>query len=236
MFIFGIGMFGSTFLLPLYLQNSLGYTPSRRSCVPASWTDPGHYRPACRSVLHQDQHEIPIILGAALLTISFYMNSQMSVLTEHAYIMMTLYLRGLAMGMMFAPLTAAATFGIPREKMGQASGLINVIRQVGGSFGVALLATNLTMRVTYHAQVFGEGLQANSPVYSRVVSNLGNFIMHNAGSMAAMARQQGHFLLMANLNKQAFVQAVCDDFLLAAVITMVSAVPVFFLRLKKKKT
>jgi len=77
-------------------------------------------------------------------------------------------------------------------------------------------------------------MRANSPTYGRVVSNLGSFIMHNAGSMAATARQQGQYLLMANLNKQAFVQAICDDFFLATVITVISAIPVFFLRLKKK--
>ncbi len=235
MFIFGIGMFGSTFLLPLYLQNSLGYTAIQAGAVflPVGLIQ-GIVAPMAGLSSTRINMKIPIILGAILLAISFYMNSLMSVYTEHSFIMITLYLRGVAMGMMFAPLTAAATFGIPRDKMGQASGLINVIRQVGGSFGVALLATNLSTRVIYHAQVFGEGLQANSPLYSKVVTNLGSYITHNAGSVAAIAGRQGQYLLMANLNKQAFVQAVCDDFYLAALITVVSMIPVFFLRLKKK--
>jgi DHA2 family multidrug resistance protein len=93
----------------------------------------------------------------------------------------------------------------------------------------------LTIRVTYHTQLFGEGLNANSPAYSSTVSHLGGYLIHNAGSTAAMAAKQGQYLLMSNIGKQAFVQAICDDFLLAAGITLISAIPVFFLRLNKKK-
>jgi MFS transporter, DHA2 family, multidrug resistance protein len=236
MFIFGIGMFGSTFLLPLYLQNSLNYTAIQAGSVflPVGIIQ-GLVAPAAGIMSNRLNPKIPIIIGAVLLAVSFYLNGFMSILTEHSYIMMTLYLRGLSMGMLFAPLTAAATFDIPREKMGQASGLINVIRQVGGSFGVALLSTMLTIRVTYHTQMFGEGLNVNSPAYSSTVSHLGGYLIHNAGSTVAMAAKQGQYLLMSNISKQAFVQAICDDFLLAAGITLLSAIPVFFLRSNKKK-
>ena len=66
-------------------------------------------------------------------------------MTEHWYIMLSLYLRGFGMGLMFTPLSAVALLDIPREKMAQASGLINVIRQIGGSLGVAIFATILTV-------------------------------------------------------------------------------------------
>ena len=157
-------------------------------------------------------------------------------MSEHAFIMLSLYLRGLAMGMMFSPLTALATIGIPKEKMGQASGLINVLRQIGGSFGVALLSTLLTTRVIYHSQVYGEALDQNSPAFKGVMANLGNFLIHNTGATVSNAAQQAKFLVMSHINRQAFVQAISDDFLIAAVITLVSAIPVFFLRVTKNQT
>jgi len=55
-----------------------------------------------------------------------------------------MYLRGVAMGLLFSPLSALALTEISRTEMAQASGLMNVIRQVGGSFGVAILQTLLT--------------------------------------------------------------------------------------------
>lgn len=55
-------------------------------------------------------------------------------MTEHDYVMLALYLRGLGMGILFGPLTALGLQNIPRSQMAQASGLNNVIRQVGGGF------------------------------------------------------------------------------------------------------
>ena len=233
-FIFGIGMFGSTFLLPLYLQNSLGYTAIQAGSVflPVGIIQ-GIVAPATGILSNKMNPKIPILIGAFLLAFSFYLNSLLSYLSEHSFIMLTLYLRGIAMGLMFSPLTAIATIGIPKEKMGQASGLINVLRQIGGSFGVALLSTLLTTRVIYHSQLYGESLDQNSPVFKGVMANIGKFLVHNAGSTVSNAAQQGKFLILSHINRQAFVQAISDDFLIAAIITLVSAIPVFFLKVKK---
>ncbi|MGE5424572.1 MAG: MFS transporter, partial [Syntrophothermus sp.] len=236
-FIFGIGMFGSTFLLPLYLQNGLNYTAIQAGAVflPVGIIQ-GIAAPMAGIFSHKGNPKVVIIIGAFLLALSFYLNANLSYLTEHHYIMVIMYLRGLSMGLMFSPLTAAATFGIPREKMGQASGLINVIRQIGGSFGVALLSTFLTTRTTYHMQRFGEGIQQNSPAFKATLNNMSGYIMHNAGSAGADAAKQGQALLMSSISKQAFIQAVSDDFLIAAGITLLSALSVFLIRLKTKKT
>ena len=234
-FIFGIGMFGSTFLLPLYLQNSLGYTALQAGSVflPVGIIQ-GFVAPMAGLSSNRINPKILILFGAVLLAFTFYLNSDMSYLTEHGYIMTTLYLRGVAMGVMFAPLTAAAVVDIPRHKMGQASGLLNVIRQVGGSFGVAILTTILTSRITYHTQAFGEMIQSNSPAFHAVLRNIGYFITSNAGTVGSMVDKQSQSLLMAHVTRQSFVQAIDDDFLLAAVITLVSAVPVIFLKIGRK--
>jgi DHA2 family multidrug resistance protein len=235
-FIFGIGMFGSTFLLPLYLQNGLGYTAIQAGSVflPIGILQ-GIAAPLAGIISNRISPKLPILVGAFLLALSFYLNYYFSWLTEHSFIMLTLYLRGIAMGLMFSPLTAVATFDVPKEKMGQASGLINVLRQIGGSFGVAILTTILTSRVILHSQHFGESIDANSPAFRMALKNIGNFVVHNAGSFGQVAEQQGRYLLFSNINKQAFIQAVSDDFLLAAIITVISAIPVFFLRIKKKE-
>jgi DHA2 family multidrug resistance protein len=231
-FIFGIGMFGSTFLLPLYLQNSLGYTALQAGSVflPVGIIQ-GFVAPMAGLSSNRINPKFLIIAGLLLLTLSFYMNSQMSFLTEHHFIMTTLYIRGVAMGIVFAPLTAAAVVDIPRHKMGQASGLLNVIRQVGGSFGVAVLTTILTTRVIYHAQSYGEMIQSNSPAYHAAMRNIGYFITNSMGTVGSIAERQGQSILMSHVARQSFVQAIDDDFLLAALITLVSAVPVIFLKI-----
>jgi DHA2 family multidrug resistance protein len=234
-FIFGIGMFGSTFLLPLYLQNSLGYTALQAGSVflPVGIIQ-GFVAPMAGLSSNRINPKFLIIGGLLLLAFTFYMNSEMSYLTEHGFIMTTLYLRGVAMGVIFAPLTAAAIVDIPRHKMGQASGLLNVIRQVGGSFGVAVLTTILTTRITYHSQSFGEMIQSNSPAFHAALRNIGYFVTSNAGSAGNLVDKQSQSILMSHLTKQSFVQAIDDDFLLAALITLVSAVPVIFLKIGRK--
>jgi DHA2 family multidrug resistance protein len=221
--------------MPLYLQSALGYTAIQAGSafLPIGIMQ-GIAAPLAGVFSEKSGPRLPILVGTFLLAFSFYLNYFFSWLTEHSFIMLTLYLRGIAMGLMFSPLTAVATFDVPRDKMGQASGLINVLRQVGGSFGVALMTTFLTSRIVVHAQHYGETIDVNSPVFTSTLRNIGNFVVHQAGSFGQIAEQQSRYLLFSNLNKQAFVQGVADDFLLAAIITFISALPVFFLRLKKK--
>ncbi|MCB8995423.1 MAG: DHA2 family efflux MFS transporter permease subunit [Bacteroidales bacterium] len=236
MLIFGIGMFGSTFLLPVYLQNSLGYTAIQAGSVflPVGIIQ-GMMSPIAGRAADKINPKIPILLGITLLALSFYLNSFFSYLTEHWYIMMTLYMRGFAMGVMFTPLSAISLLDIPREKMAQASGLFNVIRQIGGSLGVAILATMLTSRVGYHVQTFGESMNRNSPELREVAARLAGRFVHSSGSSFMDAGVQAQSAIMSHLSKQAFIQGINDDFLFAAIISIIGVVPVFFLHTKKKK-
>lgn len=236
LFIFSVGMFGSTFLMPLYLQNSLGYTALQSGAVflPVGIIQ-GFISPLSGMFADRTNHKIPILLGMTLFVISFFLNSKLSFLTEHSYIMLSLYIRGFAMGMAFTPLSTLSLLEVPRSKMAQASGITNSVRQLGGSFGVAILSTLLTSRVTFHAQMFGGQLNANSPVYKSVTRNLANFAQTHVGSNFSVAVKQGQSLLFSHLNKQAYIQGIDDDFLVAALITFIGALPIIFLHSKKKK-
>jgi len=59
-------------------------------------------------------------------------------------------------------------------------------------------------------------------------------LVHNVGSAASTAVQQGKILIMSHIGRQAFVQSISDDFLIAAIITLVSSIPVFFLKIQKR--
>jgi len=235
-FIFGVGMFGSTFLIPVYLQNSMGYTAIQAGAVflPLGMIQ-GVIAPLAGIFSDKINPKVPIIVGALLLSLSFYMNSFMSYLTELDYIMLTLYLRGLSMGLMFGPLTAISLLSIPRHKMAQASGISNVIRQVGGSFGVALLTSIFTSRMAFHSQLYGEALQSYSPAYHSVVNHLESYVTSVTGNVGPNALKQAQYILQSNITKQAFIQSIDDDFRLAAIITLLSAIPVFFLKGSKRK-
>ena len=235
MFLFGIGMFGSTFLLPLYLQNSLGYTALQSGAVflPVGIIQ-GLFSPISGWFSDKVNAKIPIMTGMGLLVLSFYINSNLSFLTEHSYIMTSLYLRGLGMGLVFTPLSTLSLITIPREKMAQASGIMNTVRQIGGSMGVALLSTILTARVNFHGQMFGGSIQAGSQEFQAVTKRLAFFIQQHGGGASATALKQAQSIVMSNVSTQAFIQGINDDFLIAAIISLIGFIPIIMLKSKKK--
>jgi len=178
---------------------------------------------------------IPLLIGVILLGLSFYLNSMLTLQTERYFIMISLYIRGFAMGILFTPLSAISLLEIPREKMAQASGLSNTIRQLGGSLGVALLATLLTTRVSYHAEMYAESIAPRSQVYQTAITNMSYNIQRHAGSSPAVAAKQSQVMIVSNINKQAYIQGIDDDFMIAAIFTLIGGVPIFFLHLKKKQ-
>lgn len=236
MLLFGIGMFGSTFLLPLYLQNAMGYTALQSGAVflPVGIIQ-GAIAPVSGIFSDKVNAKIPLFTGIGLLVFSFYLNSQLSVFTEHNFIMLSLYLRGLGMGMIFTPLSSMSLQTISRDKMAQASGITNTIRQVGGSLGVALLSTMLTSRVNYHSQIFGGAIDKNSEVYHETIKGISEYIQYNAGSPVSTAIRQSQSVLMSHINTQAFVEGVNDDFLIAACITALCVIPILIMKNKSKK-
>jgi DHA2 family multidrug resistance protein len=120
--------------------------------------------------------------------------------------------------------------------MAQASGISNSVRQLGGSLGVAILATLLTSRVNYHAQQYGHALNPGSEVFKETAKNIKFHIVHDAGATLSNASGISQRLIISNLNKQAYIQGISDDFLLASLITLIGGIPIIFMHTKKSKT
>jgi MFS transporter, DHA2 family, multidrug resistance protein len=138
--------------------------------------------------------------------------------------------------LMFTSLTTVSMLEIPREKMAQASAITNSIRQLGGSLGVAFLATMLTARVTYHSQIFSESVKPGTELYQKTIGNMKHHIVYEAGAAPSNATRLGQSMLLTNLGKQAYIEGINDDFLIAGLITLTGLIPVFFLHTKKKKS
>lgn len=236
MLVFGIGMFGSTFLLPLYLQNSMGYTATQSGAVflPVGIIQ-GAIAPLAGIFSDKVNAKVPLFTGFALLILSFVLNANLSFLTEHHFIMTSLYIRGLGMGMIFTPLSSLSLATISRDKMAQASGITNTIRQIGGSLGVAILSTLLTARVNFHSQIYGGSIQSNSQVFQNTAKDIATYIQHNAGSSYTTAVKQSQSVIMSHVSLQSFIQGVNDDFWVAAAITAIGFIPIILMHNKKKQ-
>jgi DHA2 family multidrug resistance protein len=235
MFLFGFGMFGSTFLLPIYLQNSLGYTAFQAGLV---FLPVGILQmiaaPVAGGFADRSSPKIPTVLGVVLMAFTFYQFGSLSLFSERREIMLPLYLRGIAMGMLLPPLMMLSISEISNKKMAQASGLINVIRQLGGSFGVAVFGTLLTRRTIYHAATYGEQIDAQSAAFRQTVMRLQSHALHATGGTAAEAAVKAKAQIGSFVANQAFIRAVDDVFLTAGVVILIGVVPVLFLRTHKR--
>ncbi len=236
LFIFGLGMFGSTFLLPLYLQNALGYTAYQAGLVflPVGILQ-GSMAPIAGILSDRGNPKLPAVVGIILLAASLFMNYFLSVFSERAQIMAALYVRGFAMGLLFTPLSSLALAEIPREKMAQASGLFNVIRQVGGSFGVALLGALLSRRMILHSAVYAQAIDPFSGAFRATALKMQTFAQHAVGGTYAESMSRAKALIMMHLSNQAFVSAIGDDFFIAAAISALCLIPVMLLHSPKRK-
>ena len=234
LFLFGFGMFGSTFLLPIYLQNSLDYTPLQAGLVflPVGIMQ-GSAAPLAGWYGDRFSPKLPSVLGVVLMAFTFYQFSTLSLFTERHDITFPLILRGIAMGVLFAPLMAMAISEIPHQKMAQASGLLNVIRQIGGSFGVAVFGTILTRRTIYHAATYGQQVNAYSDTFKQTVMKLQSWAVQAVWSTTGAALTKAKAQIGMFVANQAFIQAVDDVFLLAGGIILIGVVPVFMIRTHK---
>ncbi len=235
LFIFGIGQFGGSFFLPLYLQNSLGYTAQQSGLA---FLPMGIMQAICGAVAGyfygKLNPKVPVIIGLLLLSSSFYLNSKLSVFSQNAQIMPQMYLRGIAMGILFAPLTTIAFVEIARKDMAQASGLTNVIRQLGGSFGVAMLQTLLIRRVSYHTATAAAAMDGSSIVFKKCLYMLQIHAVHDAGSCIQNATAQSSGILTSYFGRQMFVWGIDDVFFVCTICTLTCIFPVLILRVKKK--
>jgi MFS transporter, DHA2 family, multidrug resistance protein len=236
LFIFGFSVFGSTFLLPLYLQDSLGYTAYQAGAIylPMGLIQ-GVVAPLSGVLADRINPKYIAITGIILLAWSWYLNGFLSLFSMHAEIMLPVYIRGFGMGLIFTPLSTVALMDIKKEKMAQASGLFNVIRQVGGSFGVAVIGTVLTERTLFHTALNGQAMQQYSPTFQQITYNLRNFATNVLSGPIAVEVQRAKALILSNAVNQAIVQATDDTFLFAFVIMILCVIPILFLRTRRKK-
>lgn len=167
MTLFSIGMLGGVYLLPLYMQRGLSYTALMAGSVflPVGLIQ-GVLAAASGYLTRYIKPLLLVAAGVVMLTLSFYFASRFSIHTSHSHILWVLYIRGLGMGLAFAPLSTFALRNLPQQDMAAAAGISNSIKQLAGSIGIAVLTVILATRTSYHAgkeagispQAFVEGV------------------------------------------------------------------------------
>jgi DHA2 family multidrug resistance protein len=231
----GIGLMGSMFLLPLFLQQLLGYPAldSGLTLMPRSLAM-AISMPLGGRFYNKLGPRFLIGSGLVVTAFSFYQLSTLSLNIGYWDVFFTQFLQGLGFGLIFVALSTAALATIEKRHITAAAGLYNVIRQVFGSIGIAIAASQLTKAMNgYHALLAEKITEYSSPATEWIQALSGG--MQAQGADATTGRQMALTLLDGELSRQAGMMAYNHMFLLATSLFVVSLPFIFFLKSNKKR-
>jgi MFS transporter, DHA2 family, multidrug resistance protein len=124
------------------------------------------------------------------------------------------------------PITGLAVATLAAKDAGSGSAIFNIFRNVGGSFGIAILSTLVTRREQFHDLRIGEMVTVYSPAtQARLATIQGNFA--NKGSDAATALKQSYAVIKSLVSREAFVMAFNDAFLVISVALLICAAAIW---------
>ena len=168
-------------------------------------------------------------IGLVLFSSSSFLNATLTDLSGYEQLRWTQLVRALGMPLVIVPITTLATSDIEPEQSGSASSLFNMFRNLGGSIGIALLATQLDLREKFHSVRLGEAVTAYSAATADCMLQLGQQLVAR-GSDAIGAAQQGVALISRKVFREALVMAYSDCFFILGALLLSMVVFVWFCR------
>jgi len=164
MFMVGFCLYGSVVMLPLFLQTLMGYSATMAGLVMA----PGGFAsvlvmPMVGAYLKRGNGRRIVLCGLLLGAYSLFLMRGFSLQGSFMDFMWPRILLGAALGMIFPPLSRMTLVNIPRVEMGNATGVYNLLRNIGGSVGIALSATLLTRLSQFHQANLAARVNPYSP-------------------------------------------------------------------------
>jgi DHA2 family multidrug resistance protein len=214
-FLLGTALYGSVFILPVYLSRIQGYNSEQIGIVLA-WTGLPQLVliPLVPRLMQKIDARLLIAVGFALFAASNFMNIWMTADTAADQLLWPNIARALGQALVMTPLSAVATAGIETVNAGSASALFNMMRNLGGAVGIALLQTFLTKREQFHSNVLTQSVSLFAEATrARIDALTGYFLSHGVADQA-VASHKAIIAVGEILRRQAFIQAFGDCFYL----------------------
>jgi DHA2 family multidrug resistance protein len=228
-------LFGSFVLLPLYAQTLMGYTAMWAGLVLGPGGVASLFIMPVGGTLMKKGAKPRHLLTLGLLTMAFalWLMSGLNLDADFQSIALPRFIQGFGLGLFFVPLAASTYINIPKEQMGNASGIFNLLRNLGGSFGVAVATTLLSQRSQLH-QTF---LTENVTPFSSPLREYGQHLQQLMPSLdpSGMRSLRALAMIYQEVQRQASMLAFNDIFWLFAWLTAILA-PLTFLMKRPKRT
>ena len=233
MLMLGFVLLGSTVLLPLFVQTLLGYTATEAGMVisPGGFVIMAMMPLVGRMVTRVDTRAM-IAFGLITCSFALYKMTVFDLQVDFWTIAITRMIQGVGLAFLFIPINSSYSTGLPPEKSGNASAIINLSRNLGGSIGISILTTILSQRTQYHQALMVKHVNPTNPQYLSQLASLTQ-AMHTQGGTLAAATLRAQGMISQMLDQQATLLAYLDDFWFLAVL-FVAFVPLVLLMKRTK--
>jgi len=230
MYAVGFTLYGSTAILPIFLQTILGYTALLSGLV----LSPGGIAmmvgmAMVGRLLGRFEARWLIIFGLALAAIGLFQMAGFNLDVDFGSAMWARTIQAFGMAFLFVPINTTAFSAVAKEKLGYASGLINLFRNIGGSGGIAMINTVLARREQFHQQVLVSHLTPLDGNYADALRSVASSIGAQ-GASAVDAAGQAQGVLYGMVQRNAAMLAVNDTFWILALVFLGMIPLVLFLK------
>jgi DHA2 family multidrug resistance protein len=230
----GFGLYGGIFIFPLFTQNVLQFSPTETGLVLL----PGGLATAVSAMLCGRLLSLPgkkvdprllILFGVILFLWSMWDLGHLTVMSGEADTRLALIIRGFGLGFLFTPINNVVFAALHGPEIAQGSSFINLFRQLGGSFGIAVLNTYITNMERFHRYDLVTNLSATNTQYSQRLQGLsGTLITH--GYSIPIAAKAAVGIVNAQVQRQAAVMSFNDGFLLLGAFFLLAAPAILLLK------
>ena len=220
MLMLGVALFGSTVLLPQYLQVLMGYSAQQSGMA----LSPGGLvvialLPLVGVLVSKVDTRLLVAFGFAVLSGSmFYMSRTIDLQMDFATAVELRALQSVGMAFLFVPIQTIAYAGVPPQKNNQVSGIMNLSRNMGGDIGIAFVTTLIGIRAQAHQANLASHATAYDPAYEARLHAIAHSLEH-VGSTSFEAARQATGAMYRQLVQQATQLAYLDAFATLAAAT-----------------
>jgi DHA2 family multidrug resistance protein len=234
-FILGFGLYGSTLIIPIYTQQILGWTATDAGMllIPGSITT-AFMMPIIGNMIQKGvpQGYLVAIGFAVFFFFTFWMHNVMTPDTGTEHFFWPLILRGVGLGLLFVPITTLALSTLKGKNIGEGAAFTGMMRQLGGSFGIAIITTFITRFSQEHRVALVSHLDTSKlEVQQRVAQLQHGFMSKGFSSNEALAK--AHQVMDFSVMKQATVMSYMDIFMYLGVLFL-CCIPIILLIRKGK--
>jgi DHA2 family multidrug resistance protein len=234
-FILGFGLFASVFIFPIFCQNLLGFSAQQTGelLIPGGLSTIFMMPFVGRMLQKGFPPQVMATLGFGFFYLFTFYLSKSNLSSGEADFYMPLILRGVGLSLLFVPLTTLALGSLAPKEIAQGTGLNNMMRQLGGSFGIALITTIIHLRQGYHRNMLLEHVNQYDPAFTSRFSQIYNSFIAK-GYAVVDATTLAYKAIEGMIIRQTYLLSYVDGFWFTGVF-FIFCVPLLYLQKIKRK-